>query len=642
MVWNSNLTGEALEIATCNRSPLRVVAGPGTGKTFALMRRVARLIEEGLDPQRILLVTFTRVAADDLEREIERLTVHNASLVRKGTLHSFCFSTLIQANVLRLTGRTPRPLLDFEERFLLEDLGSEDFGGYYDRRKRLKAAEAVWAREQHQDPGQPQVDIDRQFQSLLDEWLRYHQAMLIGEIVPVTLKYLRDNPACSERSQFNHVLVDEYQDLNRAEQSLVDLLSERGSLTVIGDEDQSIYEAFRYAHPEGISRFHETHQGTFDIPLNECRRCPTRVVAIANELVRNNRRRVGHDFLPGPDNYSGNIHVVQWPSMETEAIGIARFIHSRIESGEFDPGRTLILSPRRQFGYVIRDALREQGHSAHSFFHEEILDGNPKTSANCQAQEAFTLLTLLANPDDRVALRCWLGFGSSNLRASEYHRLREYCSQTGNNPREALEMLANGTISIHHTTGVTGRYRLLHQHLENLRTKSGQEILDTIFSNNQEWAEPFRVIIEDSVDDLTVENILDALRTNITQPELPSNVGYIRIMSLHKSKGLNADHVVVTGCIEGLIPGKEDGELPFEEQMRFIEEQRRLFYVAITRPKRTLVLSSVLSLPRDLAYRMGVLVEGGNRQVANTITSRFVAELGQQCPGPILGNEWVY
>lgn len=642
MAWNDNLTGKALEIAACNRSPLRVVAGPGTGKTFALMRRVARLIEGGLDPRRVLLVTFTRVVADDLEKEIRRLNVQNANLVRKGTLHSFCFSTLNQANVLGITGRTPRPLLSFEERFLLEDLGLYDFGGYYERRKRLKASEAAWAREQYQDPGWPQDDIDRQFQGLLNEWLRFHQAILLGELVPVTLKYLRDNPACFERFQFDHILVDEYQDLNRAEQSLVDLLSERGSLTVIGDEDQSIYEAFRYAHPEGVSKFHETHQETFDIPLSECQRCPTRVVAIANELVRNNLRRIGHDFLPKPDNYHGDIHLVQWPSMETEAVGIARFIHSKIESGEFDPGKTLILSPRRQFGYMIRDALRKQGRSAHSFFHEEALDGNPKIITDCQAQEAFTLLTLLANPDDRVALRCWLGFGSPKLRVSEYQRLLGYCSQIGNSPREALDALANGRLSIRHTAGITDRYRLLLQHIENLRIESGQEVLNTIFPVNQEWAEPFRAIIEDSVDDLTVENMLDALRTNITQPELPSDVGYIRIMSLHKSKGLNADHVIVTGCIEGLIPGKKDDDLPFEEQMRHIEEQRRLFYVAITRPTKTLVLSSVLSLPRDLAHRMGVLVQGGNQQTAETIASSFLAELGQQCPRPILGNEWVY
>jgi DNA helicase-2/ATP-dependent DNA helicase PcrA len=145
-------------------------------------------------------------------------------------------------------------------------------------------------------------------------------------------------------------------------------------------------------------------------------------------------------------------------------------------------------------------------------------------------------------------------------------------------------------------------------------------------------------MIEDTIQDWTVENIFSALCINITQPELPSSVGYIRIMSLHKSKGLNADHVVVTGLIEGLIPPRDDEDLPFDEQMRAIEEQRRLFYVAITRAKRTLILSSVSSLPRDQAHRMGAIVQGGNRDIAQTIHSRYLAELGPHCPHAVNGE----
>lgn len=641
MAWNDNLSGRALEIASSNAQILRVVAGPGTGKTFALMRRIARLLEQGFDPRRILLVTFTRVAAQDIDKELSSLNMPASNLMRKGTLHSYCFAILRQANVLEITGRIPRPLLGFEERFMLEDLGLHDFGNISDRRKKLKAFEGAWARRQYEEPGWPQDYSDRLFQAYLEEWLRFHGAMLLGELMPLALKYLRDNPGCLERSQFDHVLVDEYQDLNRAEQGLVDLLGERGTLTVIGDEDQSIYEAFRFAHPEGISRFHETHNGTFDIHLVECRRCPTRVVIIATELIRRNLRRIGHDVHPKPDNCTGDIHIVQWPSMEAEAEGIAKFIHHKIETGEFDPGKILVLCPRRQFGYMIRDALRNLGRSAHSFFHEEALDGNPKITANCCAQEAFTLLTLLVNPYDQVALRCWLGFGSQNLRKNEYQRFRVYCSNNPASHREVLDAVISGNIKINRIVGIIDRYKQLIQQIEGLKTLSGREILNKLFPPNMEWAEPFRAIIKESEDEITLEKILNNLIINITQPELPSNVNYIRIMSLHKSKGLNADHVFVTGCIEGLIP-KRNNDLPFEEQMRDIEEQRRLFYVAITRPKKTLVLSSVLSLPRDIAYKIGADIKGGDRYNAVTIASSFIAELGSQCPRPFIGTEWRY
>jgi superfamily I DNA/RNA helicase len=108
--------------------------------------------------------------------------------------------------------------------------------------------------------------------------------MLIGEIVTVTLDYVRNNPLRAERQRFDHAIVDEYQDLNCAEQVLIDLLAEQGTLTVIGDEDQSIY-SFKHAHPEGIVTFADGHPGTHDETLDSCRRCPTAVVALANHLI---------------------------------------------------------------------------------------------------------------------------------------------------------------------------------------------------------------------------------------------------------------------------------------------------------------------------------------------------------------------
>ena len=161
---------------------------------------------------------------------------------------------------------------------------------------------------------------DSLFQDELLRWLRFHQAILIGELVPEALRYIRDNPACPERGEFDHVIVDEYQDLNKAEQVLLDLLSENGSVAAIGDVDQSIYR-FRHAHPTGIVEFANTHAGTADKELDECRRCPTRVVAIADHLIRNNHPN-GRDprLVPMPGKSEGEIHIVQWASLDDEAV----------------------------------------------------------------------------------------------------------------------------------------------------------------------------------------------------------------------------------------------------------------------------------------------------------------------------------
>jgi len=627
--WDDGLVGPARRIAELDHTPMRVLAGPGTGKTFALMRRVARLLQEGATPNRMLVCTFTRTAARDLEVELARLGVEGLDEVRAGTLHAFCFGLLGRNEVLQATGRVPRPLLHFEERLLLQDLDGDGFGGIRDRDRRLQAFNAAWARLQSDTPGWPQDPVDRAFHTELVGWLRFHQAILIGELVPEALRYLRENPASPHRGVFEHVLVDEYQDLNRAEQVLLDLLAEAGHLIVIGDEDQSIY-SFKFAHPAGIATFDRTHPNTHDEALEECRRCPRLVIEMANTLIANNRKRTPRVLTPLPGNPDGEVRVLQWPTIQEEAEGIAEIIRRRIQNREVEPGRVLVLAPRRQLGYAVRDVLNALGVFAHSFFHEEALDED-------DAQQAFTLLTLLANPEDRVALRCWCGFGSPSLRSGAWARLRQHCETSGDTPRAALERLASADLTIPHTGPLVERFRELQRRLGALEGARGQPLVDAIFPADQEWAAPIRSLAARlEGDEFEPAKLREHLRIGITQPELPTDVDYVRVMSLHKSKGLTADLVAVVGCIEGLIPTLTDGTTA--EQAASLEEQRRLFYVAITRTTQTLILSSVTQLPKDLTYRMGARVRAGSRSHANSIASRFLSELGPSRPAAVPGT----
>ena len=161
--------------------------------------------------------------------------------------------------------------------------------------------------------------------------------------------------------------------------------------------------------------------------------------------------------------------------------------------------------------------------------------------------------------------------------------------------------------------------------------------MDSLFPEDGDWMGPIRALastIEGDVFD--AEELREDLRVRITQPELPTDVDYVRVMSLHKSKGLTADLVVVIGCVEGLVPTLTDGTPA--EQAKSLEEQRRLFYVAITRTRRALVISSMTQLPRKLAYSMGAQVRKGNLWHAPTIASRFLAELGPSRPAAVLGT----
>lgn len=638
MPWDDNLEGPSLRIAATDDSPLRVRAGPGTGKTFTLIRRIARLLENGAAPRQILVSTFTRTAAGDLKRELESLDVDGASSVRATTVHALSFSILARNEVLAITGRMPRPLLEYEKRFLLQDLHDRQFGNIHARRRRLKAFEAAWARLQSEQPGWPNDPVDQLFHRQLLDWFVFHDAMLIGELVPEGLRYLRNNPSSPERTAFSYILVDEYQDLNAAEQEFVQLIAENARLTIIGDEDQSIY-SFKYAHPEGIAEFHVRHPGTVDETLDLCRRCPTDIVEMANRLISNNRRRTNRVLTASPENGMGEVRIVQWQSMEREAQGLAEFIERLIRSGRVEPGRVLVLAPRRQFGYAVREALNARDVQAHSFFQEEALDGDPTNLTRCRAQQAFTLLTLATTPEDSVALRCWCGFGSASLRRGSWARVRSLCAANGISLTAALQGIEAGQLILPHGRHLIARLRDLRDQLDHLAPLRGDALLDALFPNNDPDYAQIWIMAAGLDPDADATQLLDRLRTGITQPELPTDVDYVRVMSLHKSKGLTADLVVVMGCVEGLIPTLPR-DASQEELNVALEEQRRLFYVSITRAREVLVLSSVTDLPRDRAYRMGVEVRGRGNTIG-TITSRFVDELGPTRPAAVSGQQFL-
>jgi superfamily I DNA/RNA helicase len=246
MAWDSDLdpSSPAHQIAADESRYIRVLAGPGTGKSFALKRRVARLLESNVAPARILPVTFTKVAAEDLHRELINMGVAGCEQIRGSTLHSLGMRILSRQNVLAITGRVARPLNRFEMEPLLYDLSSS-FGKKLRRKKLILAYEAAWARLQHEEPGFAQTQADANFQQSLIAWLRFHNGMLIGEVIPELYRYLRNNPAAPEGALYEHVLVDEYQDLNKAEQAVVDLLCTEAALCVVGDDDQSLYSFAR-------------------------------------------------------------------------------------------------------------------------------------------------------------------------------------------------------------------------------------------------------------------------------------------------------------------------------------------------------------------------------------------------------------
>lgn len=639
--WNDGLTGPALKIAQEVGSPLRVLAGPGTGKTYAMMRRVSRFLEEGVAPDDILVCTFTRTAAADLQKSLATLGVPGAGQVRAGTLHSLCYSILSVVDYFQITRRRARPLLDFEIRFMLEDLKSKQFGNIWARRRRLRAFDAAWARMQHEDPGWPADPVDAAFHTEIMNWLQFHRAMLIGELIARTNDYLKANPLAA-RPVFEHIIVDEFQDLNKAEQVLLDEMGSNAKVTVVGDDDQSIY-SFRHAHKQGLVDYDQDHPGTRDEYLIECRRCPQAVVRMANSLIQQNAGRSTRVLVPRPSNPVGDIAHVQWPSIGDEATGLAKYVKAKLDAKAISAGDVLVLAPRRHLGYATRDALVGIGVEARSFFSEQELDGNPKKAGEFGSQERFCLLNLLADPYDEVALRCWIGFGRSDLGVKFWAEVRDVANAENKPVRVVLESPV--ALSANAATWIAARMSTLRAHEADLGARKGTDLLDRLYPPSEPWAEPFRsaalAAFESDPDSFESKELFEAIRRMVTQPEMPTDVDYVRVMSLHKSKGLTAKLVIVQGLVQGTIPAAHDQKNSDLSPQDHLEEQRRLFFVALTRPTEEIVLSSVTQVAADLAYRWNLPRPRRRTTIVRTQASQFLSELGGDCPKAVAGSAWL-
>jgi DNA helicase II / ATP-dependent DNA helicase PcrA len=639
--WNEKIDGNHLKIAAHQGSTMRVVAGPGTGKSYALQRKVMRLIEEGINPERILAVTFTNVAADALKKDMTGLEIDGSENVKACTLHSICFEILIDEKVLEFTGRYPRPLLDFEQNFLLEDLMNY-YGGKKKTKKLLKAYESAFAREQDDIPNVISSEVDADFKDRLLRWLKIHKSMLIGELIPITFDYLKNNPAAPEFDKYDYVLVDEYQDLNKAEQSLIDLLAKKSELLIVGDEDQSIY-SFKHAHPEGITEFHTTHTPLEDIGLNVCRRCPKKVVRLANELMGYFLGSHPKKLDEFEENEEGNIYAVQWDTLALETEGVSKIIKKLVTDQQFEvkPEDILVLSPRRKLAYALRDKLgNDYAIASHSFFQEEALD-------TTKAQKSFSMLSYLVNPNDRVSFRALLGL-PTGLTGS-YEKVLVKAVELSLTPKNVVEKVADGSLLIPGINPLIQRFREFEQLRAELEDKTLPEIINILFDPNtpEDIEELLSLISTFTIDDETDKlKFFTRLQDRVRTPEVTDEGGYIRLMSLHKSKGLTSKVVFILGCVAGLIPTiKDEDDLidtnQTEELTKLRDEAKRLFFVAITRSKKFLFLSSFKQIEYALAMSLGgvKLISQKGSKIAQTQASPFYSEVARHLPTVNTGDE---
>jgi len=452
--------------------------------------------------------------------------------------------------------------------------------------------------------------------------------MLVGELVPLALMFLRKNPINDFAGRYKWVVVDEYQDLNKAEQALIQELAKKSVLLIAGDDDQSIY-SFKYAHPEGIASF----ASDIDYPLPVCRRCPSLILTLAKSLIESGgESRIKKDLQPRAGAPAGEVHVLQWGDPVLEGRGIAAIISLWVKSKRFASGEVLILCPRRILATIIRDALDKDGLESDLYYSENVFEDE-------KAQEALSVLTLLADPLDRVALRTWLSLGKNDCRAKEYNRVREQCVKTGTSPFDVLAELTSGSLSIPHTRGLVEQFKKLDPTLKHYPGLDLKGTVEKALPDGDKSLEDLRRIALEALPSCKdLVSLMRRIRERIAQPEVPTKRTRISIMTPHKAKGLEADCVAITSCVEGFLPLIDDDATP-EEQQRQAAEGRRLFYVGVTRTRQCLVISSFRSIPAGPAKQIGFGVIKGGLGLLKQPVSRYVGELGPSCPASVEGQE---
>jgi len=340
------------------------------------------------------------------------------------------------------------------------------------------------------------------------------------------------------------------------------------------------------------------------------------------------------------ENGPGEVAIVQYGSLANEAAGIADFVADLIENRGYEPQDILILAQRRSIGNPIYQALTGRNIPTKSYYQESAVD-------NVAAQERLAVLKLLIDPNDRIALRWLLGFGSSDFRKNAYRRLREHCEVTNVEPWDAMVSLREEELKLPHTKHLVERFREIEDELEALRAvENFADFIPAWLQEEFDEEDPFRKLVLDlALEAETPTDLLGALIKAVSLPDIPPDVTDVRIMSLHKSKGLSSPVVIIAGCVEGLLPTAPDEDLSPAEIEAELEEQRRLFFVGLTRVKAQAGEGKpgVLRLTSSRTMSLADAMQSGIRPakvVYGTVhlhASRFVHEVGPAAPATVQG-----
>ncbi len=612
-------------------SPSLIIAGAGSGKTRVLTSRIAYMIEQGVDPARIMALTFTNKAAEQMRERIAQMVPGGRSRwIRMGTFHSV-FSRILRENAGRIgypdsyTIYEPSDCKNLIKTIVKELRLDEDKykpNAVLSRISMAKnclvtpgayAANSVYAAEDRQRQQPEFGNIYNQY----CQRCKRNGAMDFDDLLLQTNILFRDCPDVLARYQehYQYILVDEYQDTNYAQYIIIRRLSQtHARVCVVGDDAQSIY-SFRGAKIENILSFRNDYPGARTFKLEQNYRSTRTIVDAANSVIVHNAKRMEKNCFSEGDR-GEKIRLMRAYTDREEADLVASSIHDRIRETGDSWSEVAVLYRTNSQSKSIEDSLRHRGipyriYKGSTFYdHKEIKD-------------LLAYLRLVINPRDDEAFRRIVNYPARGIGNTTVDRIAALAAERGVSMWEAVDALvAEPTadavqktivrkvtefvaliralsllrvetglyefgLEVAQRSGILPLYRLENSPEAASAIDNIEELLNSMQEFRKQRDAEIAAGERSEEDQATVEEWMQSVMLMTDQDkDDPEDRNRVTLMTVHSSKGLEYKYVFIVGMEENLFPSQRAAESPDG-----IEEERRLFYVALTRAKVAATLS---------------------------------------------------
>jgi DNA helicase II / ATP-dependent DNA helicase PcrA len=632
------------EAVTHGEGPLLVLAGAGSGKTRVLTYRIAYLLATGQAlPSQILAITFTNKAAGEMRERVERLVGGVSRVMWVMTFHSAC-ARILRTDAQRLGYKRAFTIYDEADSLRMIKRCTEEAGVDPKRFPPRAIRAAVSGAKSRLVDADSYAEAQGSYfeETVADVYRLYERRMVAANAMDfddllvrtVNLLELFEDVRERYRKAFKWVLVDEYQDTNRVQYRLLQLLcAEHRNLTVVGDEDQSVY-AFRHADIRNILDFERDFPDASVVRLEENYRSTGTILDAANAVIANNAERLGKHLWTGIGR-GDPVAVAEHDDEHAEA----RYVASEIERLVADEG---VSREEIAVFYRVNAQSRVLEDTLVRFEIPYQVIGGTKFYERAEIKDAIAYLSLLANPADAVSFARIVNSPRRGIGDTTQARLLSHANTTGGDiwdvmreaervpalgpaAQRAVRRFADVMVSLRDRAdandGSAPVADLLQAvlddtgYLEALRAERTIEAEGRI-ENLEELvgvAQEFDAnrAVEGFTDVRPLEEFLAQISLYTDQDAMKTDESLCTLMTLHNAKGLEYDAVFMIGCEEGVFPHMrsiEEGNL---------EEERRLAYVGITRARKRLYMT----------YARRRSLHGGR---GYNLPSRFVAEIPEE------------